>query len=539
MGLMGENTVQQSDFEITFHSDHDLSKLQALWDGESRFTLPVHLSLISDVPEGESLPLYDPASETKRLQVLIDHIAHVRSEMILAQCANGSAVQLEEGSLLFLSQDKLVAWLFLLPPVGQGKKLNTFQLYQILTEHNVKVGVNWKLLRELSTSSQRYFRLFPVAWGKAPIAGHDGYVVDRYARSFDGNIEVNELGQADYQTLQLVQEIQEGDVICDICPQTEGIPGLAVTGEAVPAPMGKAAVIPQGRNTHVSEDGKSLVADCTGHVCFSGRSFQVKPVLHLTQEELTASQYIKFLGDVHIHGDLGEGVSICALGNIQVDGVVEDCSIEAGENIVVSSGVQGQNQAVLQAQKSLYAKYLENCRAYAQENIFADCIINSDVYSNGTIQVLTGRGVLIGGTIRAAREIYAAAVGSKAERPTDIVLGGKPCDEAQRDQISEEMDHLTSTIEQLERQAVSPERNTKLGKLKLNQCVAKMKLEKLDKELDEYKATMYEQDKNFMRIFCTVVYPGTNVTIGNDIFHVEQVKENCVIGQMNGRTGYI
>lgn len=539
MELMGSEPVPCSEFELVFPPGHDLSKLQALWAGDVYSMHPVRLSLLSNLPEGRSLPVPEPAEELNRLQLLLNHISHVRLGQLLAQSAQGGTMQADEGSFLFISSNKMAAWLLLFPPVGDGQPLSAAQLHWALMDGGVIHGINWKLLRQLPNSPQRYFHLFPVALGTQPIPGRDGYVVDRYPRSLEGDSHVAELDQANYQTLKLVQEIQEGDVICEIHPPMPGIPGHTVTGDPTPAPEGQAATVPQGRNTRLSENGKFLLADRSGHLCFSGRSFQVKPVLHLFEEDLSPSQRVKFLGDIHIHSDLRCGVSVCASGNIQIDGAIEACSVEAGENIIVSSGVQGQDLAVLHAQKCVYAKYLEHCTVYAQDSVQADCIINSDVYSNGTVQVHTGRGVLIGGTVRAALEVKASTVGSKAERPTHVILGGQPCDEAQRVQILAELDSITRLLTQLEHLPADPARGSQISKLRLNQCVAKMKLEKCDKDLETQRLAALERSESSTRIACGTVYPGTTVTIGHTSFRVTQVKQNCTIGFSNGLIDYL
>ena len=242
--------------------------------------------------------------------------------------------------------------------------------------------------------------------------------------------------------------------------------------------------MPQGRNTILSEDGRFLLAARDGHVAFNGRNYQVKPVLEISKDVSGDTGIVNYLGDIHIHGDVFRGAAIRAMGSIQIDGVVEDCYIEAGEDLVVSSGVQGQDHGVIQAHRSIYAKYLEHCRVYAQESVQSDCVIDCEVYSNGTVRVRTGRGVIIGGTVRAAREVDASTVGSKAERATDIVLGGMPCDDLERRQIQAEVESAQASLQATEAAPATPERNQSLAKQRMGLYVARMKLEHLENSLE-------------------------------------------------------
>lgn len=514
--------------EFSFPPNHPLSVLWTLWTGVNHLDTP----LLFHILPAEKCPISEEmfAQEQEYLQRQLTDGAIARLKEI---ADTAPAANLDEQALVLLSSDEMMAWICLLPPVGDGARLTTPQLCKLILSKGVCHGLNWPLLRTLPESSQRYFELFPVACGTPPVIGQDGYIVDRYPRSISEDIEIDELGQANYYTLKLVQEIQENQIICEIVSPTSGSPGMNTTGTHLPAREGKAATIPQGRNTRLSEDGRYLLAAQDGHVVFSGRDFQVKSVLHIHESDLLSTPNIKFLGDIHVHCDLNRGNNICAMGTVQIDGVMEGCTIEAGENIIISNGVLGQDIAVLRAQKGVYAKYLENCSVYARESVHADCIINCKIYSNGTVQVRTGRGVIIGGIIRAAREVRATTVGSKAERLTSIILGGDPCEEAERAQIQEELHSIEQALSQLEISPMELSAKQAASKLRLRQCVAKMNLEKLDKELEAIQAASLSCD--LRRLFCDIGYPGTQVTIDHSTYTISQTEHNCTIGLSCGR----
>ncbi len=522
----GEIASQGPEYEIVFPPEHDLCKLWTLWAGQEALGQSLRLSLLPEGRDGPPVPAERVASESGRIRATLTHIARVRIQQILAHASEN------EMAVVFLSGDEMIAWLVLLPPIGAGKTLSASQIHQALLQRGVTYGLDWNLICGMSDCAHRYFYLFPIAIGKAPAPGRDGQIYDRYRRVLEEPVQVDELDQANYETLNLVRDIRKGDVICEIIPPTGGVSGRTVTGKRIPASQGRQAEVPQGRNTCLSKDGTCLVAERDGHLCFSGRSFQVRPVLDLYETSDACQRSIKYLGDVHIHGDLCSGATICAIGNVQIDGAVEVCTVEAGENIIVSSGVQGQGRAVLRAQKSIYAKYLENCGVYAQESVQADCIINCEVYSNGDVRVRTGRGVIIGGTIRAAREVSAATVGSKAERTTLIILGGKPCEGAERAQILAEIQGMEEEMSQLARQGTSDACEQKKSKLRLRQCVAKMKLEKIDKELEEQAEACIACDQR--QLCCDTAYPGTTVSMDHKSYRVVKEERGCVIRFANG-----
>lgn len=520
---------QNVPLELVFPPEHELCMLRTLWDA-SFASQSLRIDLASDPVSAEHLAPRDAA----HLRILLNQAAPMRLQAAFPDGPHQPMADLEEGALVYLPDDQMSAWLVLFPPTGKGERLSFPKLCHILSTHKIICGINWPLLRHISDQPDRYFRPLPIALGTAPVGGEDGRVVDRYPRCPEQAPLVDELGQTDYVKLKLVQDIQQNDIICEILPHTKGTPGNTVTGQSIPAPAGQPAVIPQGRNTYISEDGRYLLAERPGHLRFSGRNFQVNPVLELYDQDLRGKQSIKFLGDVHVHGDLCYGTSVYAIGSVQIDGVVEDCFIEAGEHIIVSSGVQGQDHAVLRAQKSVFAKYLEHCTVYARQDVNADCIINCQIFSNDTVRAQTGRGSVIGGAVHAARQVDAIAVGSMAECPTQIVLGGQPCEEAERTRITEELAHIESKIKELEQQTRTPQQEQALSKLHLTQCVAQMKLEKFGKDLEAQQAQPLTDSP---RLLCSIAYPGTTVTVGWDSYRVVQLRRDCCIGLANGVVG--
>ena len=227
----------------------------------------------------------------------------------------------------------------------------------------------------------------------------------------------DENNQVDYSDLNFIHSVERGGAVCRIIPPTEGIPGRTVQGREIPAENGRPAAVPKGRNTAVSEDGRALVATIAGHVEFSGRSFQVKPVLEIPGNVDFTVGDINFLGDVCVHGDICSGFNVRAMGTITVDGVVEACTVEAGRDLIVAKGVQGSGQAVIRAQRSVFAKQLENCCVYAKMNLETECIISCEVYCGGAVVVRTGHQSIIGGKVHAAREVLSLIHISEPTRP--------------------------------------------------------------------------------------------------------------------------
>lgn len=421
--------------------------------------------------------------------------------------------QLDAQPLIYVTADQLAAWLVVFPPIGEGRELDKEMLDGILKESGVSYGLNTELLDALPDAQDRYFHLFLIARGRAVVHGKDGYIEDFFKRNVRKKFEEDEHGRVDYFHLNIVQNVEKGQPICQIVPPVPGVAGRTVLDEEITCKEGKTPSLPKGRNTEASEDGMQLLAVKAGRVEFSGRSFVVKSVLEISGNVDFSTGNINFVGDVHIHGDVGSGFSVRTIGNVTIDGVVEAAEIEAGGDLIVAKGILGDSRAMIRAHHDVYAKYMENCTVHCRGSLQTDCIVNCDVYCDGEVNVRSGRGTIIGGRIRAAQGVDAKVVGSKSESVTSIFLGGQPFADFERETLLLNIKKQEAELERLERQPDSPTRTQRMGKLRLDLSIGRMKLAQFDKELKKIKEKLEEQGG--CRLKCSIAYPGMVLTIGD------------------------
>ncbi len=436
---------------------------------------------------------------------------------------------LDARPVIFTIKNQLAAWLLVYPPVGQGREISRDMLAQVLKENEVGFGVDEALLDKLSDAEDRYFHLFLIAEGIPPVHGKDGYVIDHFPRKKSRELSVNESGHVNYAELNIINNADIGDVICQIVEPVAGVHGRTVFDKEIPAKDGKKAAVPKGRNTELSEDGSTLTAAKPGHVEFDGRNFQVKPVMDIGRNVDYSTGNINFLGDIHVHGDVCSGFTVRAMGNITVDGVVEASTIEAGGDLVVVKGVKGNNQAVIKACGSIYAKYLESTSVCAREKLHTDCIINCNVYSDGEIQACSGRGIIIGGKIRSAGEVKANIVGSKSECITSIILGGHPSDDFEYESLIREIQELELEFDDLEKQPDNPAKVRSLPMVRMKLSVDRTKLKQFETYMTGAKEESQDQEdiQDKRRLVCGIAYPGTEVTIDDITCRLEHETYNC------------
>ena len=142
------------------------------------------------------------------------------------------------------------------------------------------------------------------------------------------------------------------------------------------------------------------------------------------------------------------------------------------------------------------------------------------MYCDGLVEVRSGRGTIIGGSIRAAHEVSAEVIGSRSECHTDVVLGGLPCQEFDHEVLMREIADLEEKLEKTERQPESPTKFTRMGKLRMQLSLNKSKLEQFDRDLEELREN--QGNPGLRRLTCSVAYAGTSVSIGPAFYRFQQ-----------------
>lgn len=530
---------------LQLRSDHPLNKLWELRRSQTRERLPPP-ELRMESPKLTLLTPKEAKKELSRLQSAINSSANQRWKLSQPPKKKRGEEEEEEPVAVpvldaqvtvITTTGQMTAWVLIYPPVGDGAELSGEMLSAALEGSGIAFGLDDELLKRLPQDPKRYFRLFLVAQGQLPVNGKDGSVVDLFPRKPEQKLDMDEFGQLDYTQLNLIQNVEEGGVICRIIPPTMGVPGYTVQNKELSAKDGRPATPPAGRNTQVTEDGTAVVATKAGDVKFNGRAFTVRQVMEIDGNVDYAVGSINYVGDVHVHGDVLSGFSIQAMGDITVDGVVEACTIEAGGDLVVAKGIAGSDQAIIRAQGKIFAKYLESCCVYVRSGLQTDCIMNCDVYSDSTVNVRSGRGTIIGGSIRAAEEVDAGAIGSQVELPTRIILGGLPCEEFEREVLVKELAELEETIEKTERQPDSSVKLSQLSKMRMKVLINKKKLEQVDKDLELLRSELDERNSKG-RLVCDIAHRGTEVTIGQSTLRLNREIRPCHAKLIDGEVAF-
>jgi uncharacterized protein len=294
-----------------------------------------------------------------------------------------------------------------------------------------------------------------VAEGSKPQNGRDSYV--QYNFETDKNRhQLREAadGRVNFKELGLIQNVVAGQPLARKLPPESGQAGRTVTGKVIPARNGRDIPTPLGRNVHMGDDGATLIADINGLVTFIGGKINVEEIFQVPGDVDPKTGNIMFLGTVIIQGSVQDGFSVKASGNVEVRGSVGKCEVVAEGDIIIHQGVAGKGGGSIQAGKNIWSKFIENATVEAGENVIvSDGLINTNIVANKKIICQGKRAAIVGGNYRACEEINAKTLGSPVGGTETILeVGYDPKSKAK-------MDGLQAQALQIKKQADEFDKN--------------------------------------------------------------------------------
>ncbi|MCG8570610.1 MAG: FapA family protein, partial [Spirochaetes bacterium] len=274
-----------------------------------------------------------------------------------------------------------------------------------------------------------------------------------YKFNTEKKIELHEEdGRVDFKNLNIVQNVVAGQILATKSPADEGEPGRTVTNEILPAKSGKDVPLNPGKNTILTEDGMSIVAEKNGQVAITAGKVVVEEVLTIQGDVNMKVGNITFLGTVIVIGNVEDGFSISAQGNIEIRGSVGKCNLDAEGDIVVSQGIMGKGEGTIRSGKNLFAKFIENVKSIdvTETVIVQDGIMHSYIDATKEISCVGKRATIVGGRLRAGELVKSKTIGSTAGTETIIEVGIDPKKRQRMHELNEDAEKAYKELEAIE-----------------------------------------------------------------------------------------
>ena len=445
-------------------------------------------------------------------------------------------IQVHESASIEASPDRMEASIVFSPPINKGLELTHAEIASLLKNENI---IPDDALIDAATRNKKYGRKIPIAKGRVPTKGVDGFLQFHFDRSnIKPKPKIMEDGTVNFKQLDMFKMTNRGDVLVTAVPPKHGIDGVDIYGNVilsvVPRP---AAPIPRGKGTVLSADGKHLIADVSGQLLLQDGKINISPYLEIAGNVDNSTGNIDFNGQVTIRGNVVTGFSVKAVGNIEVHGVCEGASLTSHEgNIVLINGVQGSGKAELNAAGDITAKFVEGGTVVAGGNVSADSMMKCMVKCDGSVTLAGKNGLLVGGSLVAGEKLTAQTIGSPMGTLTEVEVGGSPKELIrQKEMVAEfgqlkleyeKCDKAVQTLSILRQKNQLPDdKKAILVKMVNMKMVYRDKMTKLQNEIDEVTNRLAVSAGTVT--VSKVIRPGVRITIGNAQLTIRDELSNC------------
>ena len=435
-----------------------------------------------------------------------------------------------------VEENGFTAYVEVTPELG-GAPLTKSLIMEVLDSGGVKEGIDTEVIEKILTS--KFGGRYLIAEGRPPVNGVDASLSFKFDINPDAApVELAD-GSVDFRNLNLIQNVNAGDVLVERMPPVAGLPGVNVYGKQVKPEGGKTIRLPKGANTVIDEENEDLLlAKTSGQAVYKDGKVHVYPVYTVPGDVDFQTGNIDFVGSIVVQGSVRSGFSIHASGNVEIRGPVEAAIIVADGDVVLHYGMQGSGTGQIIAGKSVNAKFFENSMVRAKDDIVVtDAVMYSQLEAGQKIQIVGRQGRLVGGEAIAGTEFQVRTVGSKLGMKTEVEVGANPEVRKGLNQICEELKQKEQQFKMVSNGLTRIKQEVQSGKTLSNVDNSRLtKLVETHQLLSEQIAGMEQRKAELEELIAMSkhgrilvhdrIYPGVKVTIGKESVVIQDEIQN-------------
>ena len=510
---LNKSSNSMSDLIETVEDWNDTEKKRELGTEDTSGSLP---SAGNDAPAGVSLAESDQSAE-------------VEPKDAFAEIA--------------VAEDKMSASILVNSPVGGGRDITLQELRDMLDQMGIEYGIDEDKLKDI-VENELYNQVFKFAEGTPAIDGTNGKIKDYFPRHKEVKFASKENDSIDFKSTNYIHNVKAGELVCELTPPEPPQDGVDIFGNTVYGKPGIMPPIPQGKNVVYNEEKDKLLTGCEGNLSFRSGRFHVEKILNIGGNVDNSVGNIDFTGSVSIKGDVLEGFTVKAKGDITVMGIVEGATLISGGSITLYKGMRGMKSGVLEAAGDITAKFLEDSKIYARGDIQAEYIINSEVSCGNNLTLTGRRAAFIGGVCSVYNVMNVKTVGAMSQITTLVTLGVTPQLLGEVENLKKDIADITAQLDECKKNitylntrqkagTISPSQTEKLNELKIWLPINTMKQKKMKDQMQKLTLQLKEVKKS--RLIAREVYGGTIISIGDSRLVISRKEENCSYYYMDGQ----
>jgi uncharacterized protein (DUF342 family) len=436
-----------------------------------------------------------------------------------------------------ISKDSMSASILIRTPQEADGPITFDEIMESLRSSEVVFGVDEAAIQQV-VDNKSFNVPVHVASGRVPERGDHSSFTYNFDTSDQHKPKEGSDGHIDYKDINFIQNTVKDTVLATKTPPTAGKQGVNVKGKEIKGPDGRDIPFNNGANTQVSSDGLSLIATASGAIQFQQGKVSVMDVMVLNGDIDHTVGNVDCRGSLRVSGGIKAGYKIVVDGDLEVGGNVEDAEIHVKGNVMIKGGFFGEGGGVLEAGGDITLKFAEGQRIAAGREVqIGGEIVNCRVEAGERVVVKGRRGKIIGGTLRARREIRAAVLGSEAGTATELQVAYDPALIKRYGEVVKEMQRLRDDETRVKEALYMLYRLQMEGKLPPAKLAALAKLEQFQKETPTNLAALAQQKTEIETalqqyseavIICEeIMYPGVKASFGIVYREIVQEQKRC------------
>jgi len=413
--------------------------------------------------------------------------------------------------------------------IAAGLKPTVASLKYCLKRKNVIHGLDMEALKNI-IANNIYDAEVIVAEGTPPRDGFDGKIEYEIKIDPDKKPEILANGNVDFRSIKTFTQVSHKQIIAHKIPPTAGKPGIAVTGEPIAAIMGKDCILQPGENVYVSDDGKSLIAGCSGIIFLTGGMLHIKENLEIARNVDFAVGNIKFSGNVTIRGNVNAGFTVESDEDVTINGEVESATVKSRNGTVtIKKGVIGKDDTFIYGKKGVHLNFAQSAKIITEGELIID---KSILHCECKCDILRTDGYsaqIIGGEYKVFTAVEVANLGNKEGISPKIFLidKQKAILREKRNELLDLKEKLTQQLAPVKKQLntkanlfkkagdnVTDRHKTELKKWLDQYNSLKMKFEYVEKKIQEVTDLLKKPENycGFVKAKGTI-FPGTEINL--------------------------
>lgn len=441
-----------------------------------------------------------------------------------------------ESVWIIVDEEKMFAKGRFYPASTNGAKITKDDIVGALVSSGVKYGLDEQAIAAF-LSEREYCKDYILAKATPVTQGKDAVITYHFNTDLTLKPKRNDDGTVDFHQLDIISHCNKGDMLATLTPMDPGKPGIDVCGNVIRPLKVNNKALRHGNNIYLSEDGLNMYSSVSGHVSLTDGRVFVSDMYEVPANVDASTGDIVFEGNVVIHGNVINGYSVRARGDIEVNGVVEGAYLEAGGQIVLKRGMQGMNKGILRANGNIITKFLENAEVYAGGYVSTESILHSKVSAKGDIIVGGKRGFVTGGEIRSATLISVKTAGSQMGTVTLLEVGIDPAIIQEYRELEKKITSMIKDKEKLAQAlaiirkkldlgiALDNEKKEFLMQITKNNITLEAQIKESKKRCEDLRIEMDNANTSGVIKVSESVYPGTKIVISNVVYFVrEEIK---------------